>query len=68
MKDSNQPWNSLELSVLPKNWNWGNIKGVNFLSWSVNQHVPVYCGSCWAQATASALADRINIKRNNSWP
>lgn len=46
---------------LPKEWNFTSYKGQNVLSWTVNQHLPQWCGSCYAQASIGVLADRVNI-------
>ena len=52
----------------PPAWHWGNVSGVNFLTQTKNQHIPQYCGSCWAQAATSSLSDRIKIARRAAWP
>jgi len=58
----------LEKKEVPSAWDWGNIGGVNYLTNMRNQHIPSYCGSCWAQATTSSLSDRIKIQRKAAWP
>jgi cathepsin X len=57
------PYEYLEEDDLPESFNWGNVDGKSYLTKSLNQHLPQYCGSCWAHGAMSALADRIKIAR-----
>lgn len=58
----------IPIQDLPQYFWWGNHNGTNYLTLQRNQHIPVFCGSCWAFATTSALSDRIKIKRKAQWP
>lgn len=58
------PHEYLQGLQLPNEWNWASINGTtNMITHNLNQHIPQYCGSCWAHGAISALADRIKIQR-----
>jgi len=44
---------------LPDVLDWRNYNGTSFAGKVSNQLVPSPCGSCWAFASAGALADRV---------
>jgi len=48
---------------LPDSFSWADVDGVSYLTHSLNQHIPQYCGSCWAHGSISSLGDRIKIAR-----
>lgn len=57
------PQTYLSSTALPDSFTWSNVDGKSYLTHSLNQHLPQYCGSCWAHGALSALADRIKIAR-----
>jgi cathepsin X len=68
VKTSPHAWDLVTDDELPAVVDWRDMNGKNYVSWNKNQHIPRYCGSCWAQGTTSALADRFNIMYNLMTP
>jgi cathepsin X len=60
---SEKPQDYLKTEDLPASFTWCDKDGVNYCTMSRNQHIPQYCGSCWAHGSVSALGDRIKIAR-----
>jgi cathepsin X len=48
---------------LPTNFDY---RPLGLLTSDLNQHIPVYCGSCWAHAAFSSIGDRIRIMTNGT--
>ena len=62
------PHTYLKADDIPAEFDWRDHNGVNYVTWDKNQHIPQYCGSCWAQGVTSALSDRLSIMSNAAAP
>jgi cathepsin X len=62
------PQNYVKAEDLPATWDPRNMSGQDWTTANRNQHIPQYCGSCWAHGTSSALSDRIKLARKAQWP
>lgn len=50
---------------LPLAFSWDRVNGTNYLTRSLNQHIPQWCGSCWAHAALSSLAEYVCVSRDD---
>jgi len=57
------PHTYIDVDDLPDSFSWSDVDGKSYLTKSLNQHIPQYCGSCWAHGALSSFADRIKIDR-----
>ena len=64
--DYSSPLPKSYIRSLPLAFSWSNVNGTSYLTHMLNQHIPQYCGDCWAHSSMSSLADRIKIAHPQS--
>jgi len=62
------PHEWMDMAALPAAYDIRAMGGRSLATDNRNQHIPQYCGSCWAHAATSSLSDRINILRGGATP
>lgn len=62
------PHEYVDVAALPENFSWGTVNTQGLVTKTLNQHIPQYCGSCWAHGAVSALGDRVKIHRSGQTP
>lgn len=62
------PVASWEVEELPQQFDWSSVAGKSYLVGSWNQHIPKYCGSCFAHGTLMSLNDRIKVAKDGKGP
>ena len=53
------PHTYIHTDDLPATFSWDDVNGTNYLTKSLNQHIPQWCGSCWAHGALSSLAEYV---------
>lgn len=54
--------------LLAPSLDWCTKDGSGYCTPVRNQHLPQFCGACWAHAAMSSLSDRIKIARGGAGP
>lgn len=49
---------------IPATFDWRTVRTLSPIK---NQHLPEWCGSCWAHSAASTMTDRIYISRGDTF-
>lgn len=55
------PHTYINYADIPPSFSWDNVNGTNYLTKNLNQHIPQWCGSCWAHAALSSLAEYVTF-------
>ena len=62
------PWTYVDQSSLPSQYDIRSLNGVDYSTPVQTQNSPQFCNACWAQASTSALSDRLQLQSLGAWP